>query len=193
MTGVVISGDTRGGVGGKGAARKGVAPALKPEQYRAIAGAAAAKLAEAWNKADAKALAGLFAEKADFIAMGGGMISGRDKIQSAHENLFKDGKAKAEFRVIKVKPLAPDMMLAMLGQRLSGAAGAVRTRPTAILRRFGPQDWRVIHYQVTRVAGAAQAPAKAAPAKAEASKTPAKPAKSAPAKAAAPAKKTKGK
>ncbi|HYD05466.1 MAG TPA: SgcJ/EcaC family oxidoreductase [Reyranella sp.] len=179
MTGVVISGDT-----GRGGVSAGPKAQPAPGQYKQVAAGVAARLADAWNKGDARAFGALFGEKADFIAMGGGLISGKDKIQAAHESLFKEagGKTKSEFRLLKVKPLAPDVVAALYAQRLSSTGGkgaAVRTRPTAILRRVG-QEWKIVLYQVTRLANGAGA-GQAAAAK------PAAAAKAAPATAAKPA------
>jgi len=164
MTGVVISGETRGGVGDGGKAAAGA--------FRQAAATIGGKLQQAWNAGDAKALSDLFGEKADFIGMGGGQIAGRDKILEAHTRLFKEsaGKGKAEFRLVKVKPITQDVVAALYGQRITvtdgGKSQTLRSRPSAILRRVG-QDWKIVMYQVTRVSGAA---AEAAPAPAKADK-----------------------
>ena len=153
MTGIVVSVETRGGVGGAKA---------DAGQYRQLALNFGGKLQQAWNAGDAKAFAELFGEKADFIGMGGGHMSGRDKILEGHANLFKEsaGKGQSEFRLVKVKPVTADVVVVFYGQRITLKDGdkshTLRARPTAILRRTG-QAWKIVSYQVTRVQGGAAA------------------------------------
>jgi uncharacterized protein (TIGR02246 family) len=189
MSGIVISGDTRGGVGGP-AQRK--APAAGA--YKAAVAGVLTRLTQAWNKADPRAVGALFGKEADYVNMGGQMVSGADKIAVAHKQLFDSQKGAASaYRIIKLKPLGPEVVLAFLGQKITlkqdGKDATITTRPTMVLRKAG-NDWKIAAFQVTRVgpqvAARARAAAaqKAAPAKAAA-------AKSAPAKAAEPAKASK--
>lgn len=171
MSGIVISGDTRGGVGGPGK------PGAKanPAALKAAVGGVLAKLQEAWNKGDAKAMAAQFGEQADYVTMSGQHISGRDKIEAAHKAIFAN-KTQAAYRVVKMKPLSPDVLVVFLGQQITGKADdkdakaqALRTRPIMVLRKVG-NAWPIVAFQVTRATGAAAAgkpaAAKAAPAKA---------------------------
>lgn len=157
MSGILISGDSRGGVGGGGGGQgaKPNAAALK-----AAVGGVLGKLQEAWNKANSKAVGNLFGEQADYVTMAGAMISGRDKIEAAHKAILAS-KPQAAYRVIKMKPLTNEIVVVFLGQQISGKAeskdakaAVVRTRPIMILRRIG-NDWKIVAYQVTRAAGAA--------------------------------------
>jgi uncharacterized protein (TIGR02246 family) len=180
MSGIVISGDTRGGVGGP-AQRK--APAAGA--YKQAVGAVLARLQQSWNKADAAGIGALFGKEADYVNMGGGHISGADKIAAAHKAMFDGQKSQAAYRVIKMKPLGPEVVMAFLGQKIvmkvDGKDQTVTTRPTMVLRKAGA-DWKIAAFQVTRAgpqvqaraaAGAKAAAAakagsgKAAPAKAE--------------------------
>jgi uncharacterized protein (TIGR02246 family) len=189
MSGIVISGDTRGGVGGP-AQRKAAAPGA----YKAAVAGVLTKLTQAWNKGDAKGVGALFGKEADYLNMGGQMVSGADKIAGAHKQLFDSQKgATSAYRIIKLKPLGPEIVLAFLGQKITvkqdGKDAVITTRPTMILRRAG-NDWKIAAFQVTRVGPQVAARARAAAEK-SASAGKAEPAKSAPAKAAAPAKATK--
>ena len=160
MSGIVISGDTRGGVGGPAQAGGKInAAALKQ-----VVGGVLTKLQEAWNKGDAKAMAAQFGEQADYVTMGGQHISGRAKIEAAHKQLFA-AKTQAAYRVVKMKPLSADVVVAFLGQQITGKGEGkdakeqtVRTRPVMILRKVG-NAWPIVAFQVTRAAGAAGAAA----------------------------------
>ena len=178
MSGIVISGDTRGGVGGP--QRKPGAAAPAAGAYKAAVGGVLAKLQAAWNKGDAKGVGALFGKEADYVNMTGAHISGADKITEAHTALFGASKSQAAYRVLKLKPLSPDLVMAYLGQKITvtadGKEQAMATRPTILLRKVGA-DWKIVAMQVTRFAGAARGgggggasgkkdAAKAAPAKA---------------------------
>jgi uncharacterized protein (TIGR02246 family) len=195
MSGIVISGDTRGGVGPTAGGR------VQPGAYKQAVGAVLARLQQAWNKADAGAVGALFGPEADYVNMAGAHITGADKIAAAHAKLFGEQRSQTAYRILKLKPLSPELVMAFLGQRITVKQGGkdltVTTRPAMVLRRVGT-DWKIVAFQVTRLAGAATgggasgaqaqaqpAAAKAAPAKAKAA---AKPAAKAAAKAA-PAKK----
>jgi len=187
MSGIVISGDTRGGVGG--APRKPAAAATAPGAFKAAVAGVLTKLQQGFNKADAKAVGALFGKEADYVNMAGGHITGADKIAQAHKQLFDGSKGmQTAYRVIKLKPLGADVVMAFLGQQMTfkgegGKDQVVKARPTMVLRKAGA-DWKIAAFQVTRVGAAAAGGGKAAPSKA----APAAAAKAAPAKAA-PAKK----
>lgn len=179
MSGIVISGDTRGGVGGP--AKPGAGGKVNPAALKQAVGGVLTKLQEAWNKGDAKAMAAQFGEQADYVTMSGGHISGRDKIEAAHKAIFAN-KTQAAYRVVKMKPLAADVVLVLLGQQITSQGEGkdakpqiVRTRPMMVLRRVG-NAWPIVAFQVTRASGAAAgggASGKAAAAK-PAAKEPAK-------------------
>ena len=174
MSGILISGDTRGGVGGP--QRKPAAAAPAAGAYKAAVGGVLAKLQAAWNKGDAKAVGALFGKEADYVNMAGGHISGADKIAQAHTQLFAGSKSQAAYRVLKLKPLSPDLVMAYLGQKITvtadGKEQSMATRPTVLLRKVGA-NWVIVAMQVTRFSGAAKGgggsgkkdAAKAAPAK----------------------------
>lgn len=174
MSGIVISGDTRGGVGGP--QRKPGAAAQSPGAYKAAVGGVLAKLQAAWNKADAKGVGALFGKEADYVNMAGAHISGAEKIAEAHKALFAGSKSQAAYRVLKLKPLSPDLVLAYLGQKITttvdGKEQSMATRPTMLLRKVGA-SWAIVAMQVTRFSAAARGggasgkkdAAKAAPAK----------------------------
>lgn len=165
MSGIVISGDTRGGVGGPGGGRggSGGGQGAKPNAaaLKQAVGGVLAKMQEAWNKGDAKGMANLFGEQADYVTQGGGMISGRAKIEEAHKAIFAS-KSQAAYRVMKMKPLTNDIVIAFLGQQITAKGEGkdakdttVRTRPIAVLRRVG-NEFKIVAFQVTRaVAGRA--------------------------------------
>lgn len=183
MSGILISGDTRGGVGGP--ARGGGQAAggkINQAALKQAVGALVGKLQAAWNKGDAKGVASLFGEQADYVTQGGAMISGRARIEEAHKAILA-GKPQAAYRVIKMKPLSNDFVVVFLGQQITGKsddkdakAAVMRTRPIAVLRRAG-NELVIVAFQVTRAAqtaapkaggGGAGGATKAAPAKAAA-------------------------
>ena len=191
MSGIVISGDTRGGVGGP--ARGGGQAAggkINAAALKQAVGGILAKLQAAWNKGDAKGVASLFGEQADYVTQGGAMISGRAKIEEVHKQILA-GKPQTAYRVVKMKPLANDIVIVFLGQQITGQAagdaadkeakgGTIRTRPIMVLRRVG-NEFKIVAFQVTRAAATAAARAgdggakkASAPAKAPAAKETAK-------------------
>ncbi|MBX7249700.1 MAG: SgcJ/EcaC family oxidoreductase [Caulobacteraceae bacterium] len=174
MSGIVISGDTRGGVGPQ-PGRQGAQQKVAPGAYKAAVAGVLGKLTQAWNKGDAKAVGALFGKEADYVNVGGAMVSGADKIAAAHKAMFDATKgAQSAYRVIKLKPLGPDVVMAFLGQKITtkqgDKSGEMTTRPTMILRKIG-NDWKIAAFQVTRVGPQVRAAAaKAAAAKAGAAK-----------------------
>lgn len=183
MSGIVISGDTRGGVGGPGG-RGGGGQGAKPNAaaLKQAVGGVLAKLQEAWNKGDAKAVANLFGEQADYVTQGGGMISGRAKIEEAHKAIFAS-KTQSAYRVVKMKPLTNDIVLAFLGQQITAKGEGkdakdttVRTRPLMVLRRVG-NEFKIVAFQVTRAVAARAGGGGAAGGKAEAKPAAKEPAK----------------
>ncbi len=178
MSGIVISGDTRGGVGGP--QRRPAAAAPAAGAYKAAVGGVLAKLQAAWNKGDAKGVGALFGKEADYVNMAGAHISGAEKIAEAHKALFAANKSQAAYRVLKLKPLSPDLVLAYLGQKITttvdGKEQSMATRPTMLLRKVGA-NWAIVAMQVTRFAGAAKGAGGGASGKKDAAKAaPAKPA-----------------
>lgn len=119
----------------------------------------AARLELAWNRNSGEGVAALFGERADYIPHNGGLISGRDAIRKVFDSAFAGSwsRSRSEFRLLKVKPLAGNLVVAMLGQRLTlldGEASRERMiRSTAILRGAGG-DWRIVLLQGTAVAAA---------------------------------------
>jgi len=160
MSGIVISGDTRGGVGAPRRQGGGQGAKVNAAALKQAVGGVLGKLQTAWNKGDHKGVAGLFGEQADYVTMGGGLITGRAKIEEAHKAILS-GKPQAAYRVVKMKPLAGDVVLAFLGQQITTKGEGkdakpvvMRTRPLMVLRRIG-NDWKIVAYQVTRAAPAA--------------------------------------
>jgi len=86
------------------------APALSPEQ-KAIADQANAFIA-AYNKADVKALAGMFTEDADWVDDQGNVLAGRDAIIARYQDIFQLAKGRTlDIDVASVRPLTADVML----------------------------------------------------------------------------------
>jgi len=86
------------------------APALSPEQ-KAIADQANAFIA-AFNKGDAKTIAAMFAEDAEWVDNEGAVLSGREAIAGLFKDVFLIGKGRTiDIDVESVRPLTADVML----------------------------------------------------------------------------------
>jgi uncharacterized protein (TIGR02246 family) len=84
----------------------------------------AAKLVEAWNRRDARALAAIFAEDADFTNVFGMLAEGRAAIEALHaplfRTIFKDSRLSVtETRVRLIRPdvASVDVKWTMTGAR----------------------------------------------------------------------------
>jgi uncharacterized protein (TIGR02246 family) len=131
----------------------------------------AAKLELAWNRGSADAFAALFSDRADVIAVNGGMLSGRAAIEEAFRKAFAGGwaRSRANFRLLKIKPLDETVVMDLLGQRLTLMEGdsqrEVAIRATAVLRELRG-EWKIVLLQSTGVSqtvtaeGEGDAPAK---------------------------------
>lgn len=85
------------------------APALSPEQ-QSIANQANVYIA-AYNKGDAKALAALFAEDAEWVDDGGNVISGRAAIADHFKDVFLTSKGRTlDIDVESIRPVTADVM-----------------------------------------------------------------------------------
>jgi uncharacterized protein (TIGR02246 family) len=86
------------------------APALSPDQ-QAIASQANAFIA-AYNKADVKALAAMFAEDAEWVDDEGNVIAGREAIASHFKDVFLTSKGRTlDIDVESVRPATAEVML----------------------------------------------------------------------------------
>ena len=116
----------------------------------------AAKLELAWNRGSADAFAALFGERADLIAVNGGMLNGRAAIEAAFRKAFAGAWARSRttFRLLKIKPLDETVVMALLGQRLTLMEGDVQRevaiRATAVLREVRG-EWKIVLLQNTGV------------------------------------------
>ena len=122
----------------------------------------AAKMELAWNRGSADAFAALFGERADVIAVNGGMLSGRPAVEEAFRKAFAGAWARSRttFRLLKIKPLDEAVVMALLGQRLTLVEGdsqrEVAIRATAVLREVRG-EWKIVLLQSTGVSQTAGA------------------------------------
>jgi uncharacterized protein (TIGR02246 family) len=84
----------------------------------------AAKLVEAWNRHDARALAAIFADDADFTNVFGMVAKGRAAIEALHaplfETIFKDSRLSVTetlVRLIRADVASVDVKWTMTGAR----------------------------------------------------------------------------
>lgn len=89
---------------------------------RAI-GELAAKLAEAWNRYDARALAAVFAEDADFTNVFGMVAHGRAAIEALHAPLFKTIFSNSRLSVTdtRLRFIRPDVASVDVRWKMTGA------------------------------------------------------------------------
>jgi uncharacterized protein (TIGR02246 family) len=83
----------------------------------------AAKLAEAWNRHDAQALAVVFAEDADFTNVFGMVAKGRAAIEALHAPLFKTIFKDSQITVTetRVRLIRPDVASVDVKWQMTGA------------------------------------------------------------------------
>jgi uncharacterized protein (TIGR02246 family) len=83
----------------------------------------AAKLAEAWNRHDARALAAIFAEDADFTNVFGMVAKGRAAIEALHAPLFKTIFKDSRLSVTEtgVRLIRPDVASVDVKWTMTGA------------------------------------------------------------------------
>ena len=83
----------------------------------------AAQLAEAWNRYDARALASVFAEDADFTNVFGMVAKGRAAIEALHAPLFKTMFKESRLTVTetRVRLIRPDVASVDVKWTMTGA------------------------------------------------------------------------
>jgi uncharacterized protein (TIGR02246 family) len=83
----------------------------------------AAKLVEAWNRYDARALAAVFAEDADFTNVFGMTVNGHAAIEALHAPLFKTMFKDSHLSVteVRVRLIRPDVASADIRWTMTGA------------------------------------------------------------------------
>jgi uncharacterized protein (TIGR02246 family) len=83
----------------------------------------AARLAEAWNRHDARALALVFAEDADFTNVFGMVANGRAAIEALHAPLFKTIFKDSHLSVteVRVRLIRPDVASVDVKWKMTGA------------------------------------------------------------------------
>jgi uncharacterized protein (TIGR02246 family) len=83
----------------------------------------AAKLAEAWNRHDAAALAAIFAEDADFTNVFGILAQGRGGIEALHAPLFRTIFKESHLTVTetRVRLIRPDVASVDVRWKMTGA------------------------------------------------------------------------
>jgi uncharacterized protein (TIGR02246 family) len=81
---------------------------------------------DAWNRHDAKALAAVFAEDADFTNVRGIGASGRQKIEDFHAPMFATifSKSHLEYTDIKTRLIRPDVAAVDVRWKMTGAIDA---------------------------------------------------------------------
>ena len=134
----------------KEAATVGTTRPMSAEE-KAIAKQADAYVA-AYNAADAKALAGLFTEKAEWVNEAGTVISGRADIEKALARSFTAMPGGSlSLQIDSVRPLTPDVLSVKGSSLLTLADGTTqRNRYTAVDVKE-PEGWRIA--QMTESAG----------------------------------------
>jgi uncharacterized protein (TIGR02246 family) len=83
----------------------------------------AARLAEAWNRRDSRALAEIFAEDADFTNVFGMMAKGRAAIEALHAPLFRTMFKDSQLTVTetRVRLIRPDVASVDVKWKMTGA------------------------------------------------------------------------
>jgi uncharacterized protein (TIGR02246 family) len=104
----------------------------------------ARKYEEAYNKADAKTLAGFYSDDVDYIDQDGAEVKGRDAVQKLlADNFVQNPGAKLAITTEEVKQLTPDVMVTRGIATVSPANGAAATtRYTAVKVRKG-DHWEI--------------------------------------------------
>jgi len=114
------------------------------------------KIEVAWNAADSKAYADIFAEDVTFIHIYGGQLDGRGAVEAAHRHIFDTVYKGSQLRYTlrNVRFVRPDVAIAFSDARLKfyegNEARELETRPTFILvKQQG--DRQVVAFQNTRI------------------------------------------
>ena len=114
------------------------------------------KIEVAWNAADSKAYADLFAEDVSFIHIYGGQLDGRGAVEAAHRHIFDTIYRGSQLRYAlrNVRFVRPDVAIVYSQARLTFYEGnevrELETRPTFILvKQQGA--WQVVSFQNTRI------------------------------------------
>jgi uncharacterized protein (TIGR02246 family) len=152
----------RRGFGGRAAAvleRSTVTGLVRPKDV--VAGFLAA-----WNRHDARALAALFAEQAEFVSAAGLWGKSRAEIEAGYRRLYASAfrAGRLEGQVVSVKRLRPDVATVHLAWELTGEAGpdgapvAPRTGLLLLVLSEGDQGWRVQVAQATASPPGVRAP-----------------------------------
>ena len=114
LTGFAVAQEAAGAAGAAEAAAAAAAAAEEPvlsAEQKAIADQANAFIA-AYNKGDAKAIAAMFAEDAEWVDSDGVVLSGREAIADLFKDVFLVGKGRTiDIDVESVRPLTADVML----------------------------------------------------------------------------------
>lgn len=115
------------------------------------------RLEDAWNRADGEMFGSVFADDSDFVDIRGTHHRGDGRaIGAGHQALFDTiyaGTAIA-YRVETARAIAPDVIVAVAGATLEGAAAPLppvsSSHITAVIVRDGEQ-WRITAFQNTLV------------------------------------------
>jgi uncharacterized protein (TIGR02246 family) len=124
-------------------------------------------LQDAWNHGDAARFAEPFADDAEVVHLLGGGGTGRPAVRAGMEALFRTVYARShvEYRVEKIKRLAPGVAVVLLRQKLTfnqgGQTYEIWCRPTLVCLRAGGR-WSVALFQNTKIAGETASGAEAA-------------------------------
>jgi uncharacterized protein (TIGR02246 family) len=104
----------------------------------------ARKYEEAYNKADAKTLAGFYSDDVDYIDQDGAEVKGRDAIQKLlADNFVQNPGAKLAITTEEVKQLTPDVKVTRAIATVTPTTGAAETtRYTAVRVRKG-DHWEI--------------------------------------------------
>jgi len=116
-----------------------------------------AKLAQAWNAADGKRFASVFAYDGDQVNIMGEQLIGRDQIRERHEKIFKTvfrGSTNV-LKIISARYAAANVIVARITSTVAVPngefQGELHTIGSLVLRSTG-SGWDVILFHNTRVA-----------------------------------------
>jgi uncharacterized protein (TIGR02246 family) len=104
----------------------------------------ARKYEEAYNKGDAKTLAGLYSEDIDYVDQDGAEVKGRDAMQRLlADNFQQNPGAKLAITTVEIKDLTPDVKVSQGFATVTPANGApVTTRYTLVKVKKG-DHWEI--------------------------------------------------
>jgi uncharacterized protein (TIGR02246 family) len=104
----------------------------------------AQKYQEAYNKGDAKAVAGFYSEDVDYVDQDGAVVKGRDAMQRLlADNFQQNPGAKLAITTLEIKDLTPDVKVSQGFATVTPANGApVTTRYTAVRVKKG-DHWEI--------------------------------------------------